>query len=162
MNATLFALPKLGTTIAGGVYAGIMTGKDGAPYALLKLPFAPPNEHSDIEGRPDGFLSWSDACAWAQSHAAELPTLAEAAVLLKMVPGTLPEETWTSDAGVDDMNLAWLANFHDNDLSRFQKSARAEAMAVRRMPLDELLAAVKAPPARRVQSSRPTQVAEAA
>lgn len=44
MGTKTQALPKLGDLHEGGIYAGITTGKDGAPYALILMPDAPEGE----------------------------------------------------------------------------------------------------------------------
>lgn len=146
MNANQFALPRIGTKVSGGVYAGILTGKDGSLYALIKLDVKPPCKPATTpEDEGDDFLAWDEALAWATKQGGDLPTLAEAALLFTNVRNVLPDEAWTSEVGNDDVSLAWLAQFHDNDMTRFQKEARAEALAVQRVPLDTFVATAITP-----------------
>lgn len=90
MKAFTLNLPKIGSTVAGGTYAGVMTGKDGAAYALVTIDARP--------GTSDGFLTWPQAMEWATSVGGDLPTRAEAEVLRATLRDQLPEESWTCDA----------------------------------------------------------------
>ena len=70
MSATTSALPTIGSQLAGGTYAGITTGKDGVPYALILL-----------DDKPAERLTWRKAINWAKKLDAELPTRPEGALL---------------------------------------------------------------------------------
>jgi hypothetical protein len=117
---------KLGQPIEGvpGKYAGITTGTDGVPYALILLDAEPTKE-----------LNWRDALAWAAEQSGDLPSRVESAMLFANLKSEFkPEWHWTntqySDYG------AWFQNFDYGSQDYYGKSAELRARAVRRFPLD--------------------------
>lgn len=126
MSAT--NLPTLGTTFNGGIYAGITTGKDGAPYALVLLPH-----------KPVGDLSWQEAMDWAKGALVEgdLPTRPEAALLFANVRDHLVKAWhWTNETDEDDASCAWFCYFGSGGQFYLRKSASGAAVAVRRLALE--------------------------
>ena len=117
---------KLGQSIeaAAGKYAGITTGTDGVPYALILLDAEPATE-----------LNWRDALAWAAEQSGDLPTRVESAMLFANLKSEFkPTWHWTNTQ-YSDYN-AWFQYFGYGDQYGGSKSAELRARAVRRLPLD--------------------------
>lgn len=139
---TAFAFPKIGAAVCGGIFVSIATGKDSNPYALVKLNVTPDKAAEGFDDYPIGMLAWHEAIAWARRHGGALPTRAEAELLRANVPALLPSEVWTSeDEGTGDAGKAWVDNFQENEWLECPKEAPAEVVAIKRVPLAELLPA---------------------
>lgn len=124
---TLPSLPALGTPLAGGLYAGITTGTDGAAYALILL-----------ADKPSKRLDWPAAMAWAAGLQATLPTRPEGALLYANL-GDHFERTWHWLGEQDSAGNAWDQGFSDGLQNGNYKSYEARARAVRRLPLESFI-----------------------
>jgi hypothetical protein len=122
------ALPTIGSQLAGGTYAGITTGKDGVPYALILL-----------DDKPAERLTWRKAVNWAKKLDAELPTRPEGALLFANLKDSFePAAHWTSERL--DSSWAWFQYFthgHQHDVILQDDELRARA--VRRLPIQSLV-----------------------
>jgi len=127
MSATTSALPTIGSQLAGGTYAGITTGKDGVPYALILL-----------DDKPAERLTWRKAINWAKKLDAELPTRPEGALLFANLKDSFePAAHWTSESF--DSAWAWFQDFiHGYQNSNYQYY-ELRARAVRRLPIQSLV-----------------------
>lgn len=131
---TATPLPSLGQPLAGGLYAGITTGKDGAPYALILLPDKPADD-----------LTWSAARDWAAGLGADLPSRPEAALLFAFLPDAFEKNWhWTGETCSWSSFAAWLQNFNGGSQFNFRKSYAARARAVRRLLLQSFSPSVLA------------------
>ena len=122
---TQFPLPALGDPWPSidGVYAGVITGNDGKPYALVVL-----------NVKPDDTLNWADAMAWAQRLGADLPSRPEAAMLFANVHSHFEKGWhWTSEQYAS--SFAWVQGFGGGYQRCDGKSSEFLARAVRRFPL---------------------------
>ena len=120
-------LPTLGTPVAGGLYAGITTGPDGAAYALILL-----------ADKPSRRLDWPAAMAWAESLQASLPTRPEGALLFANL-GDQFERTWHWLSEQYSAGDAWSQYFTDGGQYGSNESFEARARAVRRFPLESFI-----------------------
>ncbi len=120
-------LPTLGTPIAGGLYAGITTGPDGAAYALILL-----------ADKPSRRLDWPAAMAWAESLQATLPTRPEGALLFANLRDQF-EGGWHWLGEQCSAGYAWGQSFDDGYQSFINKSFQAHARAFRRFPLESFI-----------------------
>jgi len=112
------ALPAIGATFEGGIFAGITTRKDGANCAVVLLP--------DQAEK----LTWKKAMNWAKKQEAELPTRPVAALLFANVKDKLkPTWHWTSEE--DDASYAWICYFRYGYQDYDRKSYEGSAVAVR-------------------------------
>lgn len=119
-------LPKIGEQFQGGLYAGITTGKDGAPYALVLLTDKPVNE-----------LTWKKAVSWAQGLGADLPSRPESALLFALLKDKFePTWHWTNETTDWSASYAWYCDFDYGDQGYNHESAGSAAVAVRRFPLE--------------------------
>jgi hypothetical protein len=118
-------LPAIGQPVAGGMYAGVTTGSDGAPYALILL-----------ADKPAKALTWSAARKWAIDLQADLPTRPEAALLFALLkPQFEATWHWTSETHASDSSYAWNQYFTNGSQFHHHKSYAGRARAVRRLPL---------------------------
>ena len=123
LQSTPFAtLPALGESFEGGIFAGIITSKDGTHSAIVRLP-----ENGTK-------LTWKKALTWATKQGGELPTRPVAALLFANVKASLPSSWhWTSEEF--DASYAWYCGF-GHGLQYFDiKSCEGSAVAVRLIPL---------------------------
>ena len=128
MPTTTFPkLPTLGTPVAGGLYAGITTGHDGAVYALILL-----------ADKPSRRLDWPAAMAWAESLQATLPTRLEGALLFANLRDQF-DPTWHWLGEQYSAGNAWLQYFNFGVQTSSGKSFEARARAVRRFPLESFI-----------------------
>lgn len=113
----------------GGIYAGIMRGRDGAPdYHLIVGP-----QH-------DGELKWQAAMEWATGINVNLhkdftlPFRAEQALLFANVP-ELFEKTWywSREQHAEDSVYAWVQDFSNGGQNDAHKDFEWRARAVRRL-----------------------------
>ena len=124
-------LPKLGEAYEGGKFAGITTGKDGAPYALILL-------DSEFAGIT---LNWRDAMTWAKDLGddADLPTRVETAMLFANLPSQFSKDWyWTSEQHASYSDYAWFQVFSYGNQNNYDKGAELRARAVRRLPIQSL------------------------
>ena len=127
----LITLPAIGAKANGCTFAGTLTGKDGQPYALVKL-----DQHATKR------LTWSDAMAWAKGLDADLPSRPESAMLFANAK-SLFQATWywtgdelQADTGdKSDASYAWDCHFLNGHQGGSHKSAEGAAVAVRLIPL---------------------------
>ena len=121
------SLPTLGTPVAGGLYAGVTTGPDGAAYALILL-----------ADKPSKRLDWPAAMAWAESLQASLPTRPEGALLYANL-GDQFDRTWHWLSEQYSAGYAWDQIFNYGNQSGSYESFEARARAVRRFPLQSFI-----------------------
>lgn len=115
-------LPAIGADLAGGIFFGITTRKDGVHCAAVLLP-----DQSEK-------LTWKKAMNWAAKLGAELPSRPVAALLFANLKDKLtPAWHWTSDE--DDASYAWGCNFDCGYQSGGRKSYEGSVVAVRLIPL---------------------------
>jgi hypothetical protein len=113
----------IGAAFAGGIYAGISRGVDGAPDQHLVLL---PGEAVDVD--------WEAAGAFAASVGGELPTRAEQALLYANLKDQF-EPRWYWSSTQAGPSTAWLQGF-DNGYQDFgNRSYEGRARAVRRLPI---------------------------
>ncbi|OFJ49997.1 hypothetical protein BA896_000350 [Janthinobacterium lividum] len=113
----------IGTAFAGGIYAGISRGVDGAPNQRLVLL---PGEAVDVD--------WEAACAFAASVGGELPTRAEQALLYANLKDQFqPCWYWSSEQA--GPSFAWSQNFDYGFQLNDYRSYEGRARAVRRLPI---------------------------
>ena len=113
----------IGSTFAGGMYAGIIRGADGAPDEHLVL----------LDGDTDG-VTWDAACAWAAAKGATLPTRAEQRLLMANLPDQFQAHYYWSSAQAGPSS-AWGQYFFDGYQNGFYRSYEGRARAVRRFPI---------------------------
>jgi len=119
------SLPAIGAAFEDGTYAGILTDKSGALYALILL-----------DGHQDD-IKWKPALAWAAERQGDLPTRPEAALLFAHLQDKLPKLwCWTNEECSWDASYAWHCGFSYGFQDYFRKSAEGAAVAVRRLPLE--------------------------
>lgn len=114
----------------GGIYAGLVRGRDGQPDAHLIVATA----------RPAARLAWKLAIEWARGVQADghtdftLPTRFESAVLFGNV-GELfePNWYWTRTEYEHDGSYAWFQYFDYGSQFYYHKSCEGRAVAVRRL-----------------------------
>ncbi len=111
-------LPALGAPLDAGIFAGLITQKDGTHVAVVLLP------------ERGTKLNWGQATYWAQKQGGALPTRPIAAMLFANVKTSLPNEWhWTSEE--DDASFAWGCDFFNGGLGNGRKSYEGAAVAVR-------------------------------
>jgi hypothetical protein len=124
------ALPKIGEAFHGGLCAGITTGADGAPYALVLL-----------MDKPATRLSWSKAMDWAKKLDADLPNRTEGAMLFALLKAEFdPEWHWLNEQRSG--SVAWFQNFVDGTTYSIDKTYQGRARAVRRLPINPSILSV--------------------
>ncbi|WP_332859391.1 hypothetical protein [Janthinobacterium svalbardensis] len=112
----------IGSTFAGGMYAGIIRGANGRPDEHLVL----------LDGDTD--VTWDSACAWAEAKGATLPTRAEQCLLMANLPDQFQERCyWSSEQA--GPSLAWGQHFLYGSQSTFHRLHEGRARAVRRSPI---------------------------
>lgn len=110
-------LPAIGASLAGGIFAGLTTAKDGKHFAVALL-----------EEKPSEQLAWKSAMDWAESIGAALPTRPVAALLFANVKAQFDEDWhWTSEES--SASYAWgcyfLNGFQDDNHESYEGCARA-------------------------------------
>ena len=113
----------IGEAFAGGIYAGIMRGVDGAPDEHLVLL---PGATEDV--------SWEAASEWAKAEGGELPTRREQRLLFINLKDQF-EEDWYWSSEQAGPSGAWLQYFDDGFQSLNTRSYEGRARAVRRLPI---------------------------
>ena len=115
----------IGSAYAGGIYAGIMRGVDGAPDEHLVL----------MSGQAEG-VSWDAACAWAKSIGGELPSRREQRLLFINLKDEFKDEWyWSGEQYGPSSSDAWGQYFLNGDQYNLRKSYEGRARAVRRLPI---------------------------
>jgi hypothetical protein len=130
METAIQAIPKIGTAYNGGIYAGIIAGKDGAPdyhliHATVDFEIDATNWQGAIEAAKtpiDGFNDWS------------LPDRHEARLLAINTPhGFVTNDWyWTSTQDAYSPDYAWVQYFTSGNQFSTLKSDEYRARAVRR------------------------------
>jgi hypothetical protein len=123
-------IPKIGTVYKGGIYAGTIAGKDGAPdYHLIHAPqdyeIVDVVWETAIESAKtpiNGFTDWS------------LPDRHEARLLAINTPEgfDIDDWYWTSTQNARNPDYAWMQDFNDGGQGYGPKSGEYRARAVRR------------------------------
>jgi hypothetical protein len=114
----------------GGIYAGIMRGREGAPDYHL------------IVGGAVGSMEWGKAMDAAASMEIDghkdftLPFRAEQALQFANVPDLFEQEYyWSCEQHADDAAYAWLQNFGNGGQYYWGKDGKLRARAVRRLTI---------------------------
>ena len=119
----LHDLPAIGTSLDGGIFAGIITLRDGVHYAVVLLQKYAEN------------LNWENAKAWAVEQGGELPNRIVSALLIANIRDQLqPRLHWTSDE--HGTAYAWDCFFGYGGQSFARKGCECSAVAVRLISLD--------------------------
>ena len=116
-------LPALGAPLDAGIFAGVITQKDGTHVAVVLL-------------SERGFkLNWSQATEWAQKQGGMLPTRPIAALLFANAKESLPNRWhWTSEE--DNASFAWVCYFGNGSQYGYHKSDEGAAVAVRLIAIE--------------------------
>ena len=122
--AALATIPAaIGAAFAGGIYAGIIRGKVGAPDEHLVL----------LPGEAVG-VDWEAAGAFAAAGGGELPTRAEQALLFANLKDQF-EEDWYWSCEQAGPSLAWVQYFYDGLQLDDYRSYEGRACRVRRLEI---------------------------
>ena len=122
--AALATIPAaIGAAFAGGIYAGIMRGIDGAPDEHLVLL---PGAAEDV--------TWEAAGEWAKAEGGDLPTRREQRLLFINLKDQF-EEDWYWSGEQAGPSSAWLQSFYDGGQDDSYRSSEGRARAVRRLPI---------------------------
>lgn len=113
----------------GGIYAGAMRGRDGAPdYHLIVGP------------EFDGISNWGELTKWAASLDIDsrrdfhLPYRKEQALCFANVPELFkPEWYWSREQLESISSIAWSQDFHNGNQLNWGKANDFRARAVRRL-----------------------------
>ena len=119
-------LPTLGQPLAAGIFAGLITTKDGAHCAIVLL-----------ADKPSKRLDFNAANAWAAElgDGAALPTRPVSALLFANCKSEFEEAWhWTSEAYSDA--YAWFQGFYGGSQDFSYRSYEGWARAVRLIQLD--------------------------
>jgi len=115
-------LPMVGSDLADGTFAGILTQADGSHVAVA---------HLNAWGEN---LTWKKAITWAKKQGGVLPTRPVAALIYANLKAKLqPRWHWTSEE--DDASCAWGCYFGYGGQGLSRKSYEGCAVAVRLIPL---------------------------
>jgi hypothetical protein len=127
----LTAIPAIGQPWPGqgGIYAGVVRGREGGPdYHLILAE----------EGRDD--IKWQPAMEWAAGLRIDghndftLPWRAEQAILYGNVPELFEKGYyWSREQHAEDADYAWFQSFYTGDQSYGHESHELRARAVRRL-----------------------------
>ena len=113
----------IGEAFAGGIYAGIMRGVDGAPDEHLVLL---PGAAEDV--------TWEAAGEWAKAEGGDLPTRREQRLLFINLKDQFEEEWyWSSEQA--GPSTAWPQYFYGGVQDGFNRSYEGRARAVRRLEI---------------------------
>jgi hypothetical protein len=128
MNTTtasaLATIPAaIGAAFAGGIYAGIMRGIDGAPDEHLVLL---PGAAEDV--------TWEAADEWAKAEGGDLPTRREQRLLFINLKDQF-EEDWYWSSEQAGPSAAWSQYFSLGLQYGDDRSCEGRARAVRRLPI---------------------------
>lgn len=118
----LASLPALGAQLDAGLFAGVITAKDGTHCAVVLLP---------ARGED---LTWKKAVEWAKEQGGELPTRPVAALIFANLKDR-PQEGWRWTSEEYSASYAWDCTFHCGYQFNYHKSYEGRAVAVRMIPL---------------------------
>ncbi len=122
--AALATIPAaIGAAFAGGIYAGIMRGVDGAPDEHLVLL---PGAAEDV--------TWEAAGEWAKAEGGDLPTRREQRLLFINLKDQF-EEDWYWSSEQAGSSYAWFQGVDDGYQHYIYRSYEGRARAVRRLPI---------------------------
>jgi hypothetical protein len=118
-------LPKFGTAMHGGKYAGVLTNDDGRAYVLVLL-----------DEKPKIQLTWSKAQDWAAKQDGSLPNRVESAQLFRALGDEFEKRWhWTNEPCSWDASYAWYCLFDNGTQISSDLSYAGCARAVRRFVL---------------------------
>ena len=122
--AALATIPAaIGAAFAGGIYAGIIRGVDGAPDQHLVLL---PGEGVNVD--------WENAGVFATAAGGELPTRAEQALLFANLKDQFkPSWYWSCEQA--GPSTAWGQYFGTGSQHYYDRSYEGRARAVRRLEI---------------------------
>jgi hypothetical protein len=123
-TTTFAALPAVGDTLLGGIFAGVTTNGGKHHCAVVLLPDQPAP------------MRWNDAMYWAKSVGGELPSRAVSALLfVNLRDDFLTRSHWTSELNGGYGSFAWATSFVDGGQYRCHTDDEIYARAVRLIPL---------------------------
>lgn len=118
-------LPALRQPFQGGIFAGVTTQADGKHCAIVLL-----------KDKPQRYLTWKQAKAWARNLGAQLPSCAVAAHLFYLHPDLFGRIWyWTSESR--DSMYSWMFSFEDGTRNASGIMNDVGAFAVKLIPLAE-------------------------
>lgn len=118
-------LPLLGSPLNGGIFAGVITQKDGTHVAVVLLP------------ERGTKMTWGQATDWAQKQCGVLPTRPIAALLFANARAYLSYGWhWTSEEDEGEASYAWYCRFNYGTQLYTRKSYEGAAVAVRLIVLE--------------------------
>jgi hypothetical protein len=115
-----------GTSVDGGIFAGVMPAQEGrSAYGVVLF-----------TAKPTKKLDWEAAMAWAKKASGELPTRRE----LSLLRATLPEQFerdwyWSGEQCTGDESYAWCQRFDNGYQTCDIKITKLRARAVRRISI---------------------------
>ncbi|MGO4379669.1 DUF1566 domain-containing protein [Pseudoduganella sp. RAF19] len=126
IESTQAVIPvAVGAAFAGGIYAGIIRGVNGAP-----------DQHLILLDGDEGRFDWNEAIARAASLGGELPTRREQALLFANLPEHFQQAWyWSGEQHADYSDYAWDQYFDDGYQDNGHSSYAGRARAVRRLPI---------------------------
>ncbi|MGA4275617.1 DUF1566 domain-containing protein [Ralstonia nicotianae] len=118
-------IPRIGEVWPGqngGVYAGMMRGRDGGEdYPLILLP----GDHKE---------PWQECMDWAAALGGDLPFPEEQSLLFANLGDLFKREAyWSKKTHAGDPAYAWYQCFYSGGQNYSHKSAALRAVAVRRL-----------------------------
>ncbi|MGK2829202.1 DUF1566 domain-containing protein [Ralstonia pseudosolanacearum] len=125
--AACVAVPRIGEVWpghqSGGIYAGMMRGRDGgADYPLILLP----GDNDDAD--------WQTQMDWAKSVGGDLPYPEEQSMLFANLRERFkPEAYWSNKTYESNSACAWYQNFDYGDQNDLHKSVALRAVSVSRL-----------------------------
>jgi hypothetical protein len=134
MELKIISLPPIGTEWQGGIYAGIVAGRDGQPdYHLIVGP--------ELSGK-DGEVDWGNANALAAEvntgghNDFTLPDRHEQSIMFGNVPQLFQKRWyWSREQRAGSSVYAWAQGFGNGDQNGIRKGDELRARAVRRLPI---------------------------
>ena len=120
--------PPIGCQWMGGIYAGIVRGRDKAP-----------DYHLIVGDAMTGTAQWKAAMAWAASLGEDwsLPFRTEQSVCYANVPELFEKEWyWSREEYAGDESYAWYQNFSGGSQDYWGEDYEFRARAVRRLPIE--------------------------
>jgi hypothetical protein len=116
---TIASLPAVGQPLEGGIFAGVITTKEGTHCAVVLL-----------ADKPGARLPWKKAMTWAAQVGGRLPSRPVAAMLFANLQEQFEAAWhWTSDEF--DGSCAWGCSFSNGSQDGTHKSFEGCARAVR-------------------------------
>lgn len=115
-------LPRIGETVDGATFMGVVRGDDGPDYLLFDLGEAPER------------MDWEAAKKWAEERGGSLPTRREQSVMFgNRTEGQYKSEWyWSCALYAGDESYAWIQFFDDGNQGNDHKSYDYRVRAVRR------------------------------